>query len=134
MYFNPAMQQQFSRSNPALYWPGLQGLVTNPLAWRDRLGAAHSESTKYIFYNYLLKKSPRATYKIYFECVRVLSSLVTSDALLTRTRSKSDTPSKTISAIARLHAYTSLSLCASHALDVLNEINTYCKHQVPISP
>lgn len=22
---------------PHLYWPGLQGLVTNPMAWRDRL-------------------------------------------------------------------------------------------------
>lgn len=22
---------------PHLYWPGLQGLVTNPIAWRDRL-------------------------------------------------------------------------------------------------
>ncbi|CAB3367007.1 Hypothetical predicted protein [Cloeon dipterum] len=39
MYFNPAMHQQLGRSNPALYWPGLQGLVANPLAWRDRLGA-----------------------------------------------------------------------------------------------
>lgn len=26
-----------------LYWPGLQGLVSNPMAWRDRL--AHSEYT-----------------------------------------------------------------------------------------
>jgi hypothetical protein len=60
MYFNPAMQQQFSRSNPALYWPGLQGLVTNPLAWRDRLGAAHSESTKY-FVSLSLEKCPRAS-------------------------------------------------------------------------
>jgi hypothetical protein len=59
MYFNPAMQQQFSRSNPALYWPGLQGLVTNPLAWRDRLGAAHSESP--IFFRFSFKKSPRAS-------------------------------------------------------------------------
>lgn len=22
---------------PHLYWPGLQGLVTNPMTWRDRL-------------------------------------------------------------------------------------------------
>jgi len=46
MYFNPAMHQQLGRSNPALYWPGLQGLVANPLAWRDRLGAAHSKLYK----------------------------------------------------------------------------------------
>lgn len=26
-----------------LYWPGLQGLVTNPMAWRDRL----TSSSKY---------------------------------------------------------------------------------------
>lgn len=23
-----------------LYWPGLQGLVANPMAWRDRLGTS----------------------------------------------------------------------------------------------
>ena len=23
-----------------LYWPGLQGLVANPMAWRDRLGSS----------------------------------------------------------------------------------------------
>lgn len=28
-----------------LYWPGLQGLVTNPMAWRDRL----TNSSKYTF-------------------------------------------------------------------------------------
>lgn len=29
---------------PHLYWPGLQGLVTNPMAWRDRL----TSSSKYL--------------------------------------------------------------------------------------
>jgi homeobox protein Nkx-6.1 len=23
-----------------LYWPGLQGLVANPMAWRERLGSS----------------------------------------------------------------------------------------------
>lgn len=23
-----------------LYWPGLQGLVTNPIAWRERIGSS----------------------------------------------------------------------------------------------
>lgn len=32
---------------PHLYWPGLQGLVTNPMAWRDRL----TNSSKYQYYN-----------------------------------------------------------------------------------
>jgi len=25
-----------------LYWPGLQGLVANPMAWRERLGSSKS--------------------------------------------------------------------------------------------
>lgn len=25
---------------PHLYWPGLQGLVANPMAWRDRLAGS----------------------------------------------------------------------------------------------
>lgn len=29
---------QFDR--PHLYWPGLQGLVANPMAWRERLGSS----------------------------------------------------------------------------------------------
>ncbi|KAF4524393.1 hypothetical protein B566_EDAN009309 [Ephemera danica] len=39
MYFSPAVQQQLAagRASSAIYWPGLQGLVANPLAWRDRL-------------------------------------------------------------------------------------------------
>lgn len=35
---------QFDRTH--LYWPGLQGLVANPMAWRERLG-----SSKYKFQN-----------------------------------------------------------------------------------
>ncbi|XP_059487178.1 homeobox protein Nkx-6.2-like [Neocloeon triangulifer] len=42
MYFNPAMHQPLSRNNPVIYWPGLQGLVANPLAWRDRLTSPHA--------------------------------------------------------------------------------------------
>lgn len=29
---------QFDRTH--LYWPGLQGLVANPMAWRERLGSS----------------------------------------------------------------------------------------------
>jgi hypothetical protein len=28
-----------------LYWPGLQGLVANPMAWRDRLGSSELHSS-----------------------------------------------------------------------------------------
>jgi hypothetical protein len=31
-----------------LYWPGLQGLVANPMAWRERLGSSKSFNIKYI--------------------------------------------------------------------------------------
>lgn len=33
-----------------LYWPGLQGLVTNPMAWRDRLTSSSKSkiTQKYI--------------------------------------------------------------------------------------
>ncbi|XP_065335670.1 homeobox protein Nkx-6.2-like [Cloeon dipterum] len=41
MYLNP-MHHSLSRNNPVIYWPGLQGLVANPLAWRDRLAPPHS--------------------------------------------------------------------------------------------
>lgn len=27
-----------------LYWPGLQGLVANPMAWRDRLGSSEFQT------------------------------------------------------------------------------------------
>jgi hypothetical protein len=29
-------------SRSAIYWPGLQGLVSNPIAWRDRLTSSKS--------------------------------------------------------------------------------------------
>lgn len=29
-----------------LYWPGLQGLVANPMAWRDRLGSSEFNEMK----------------------------------------------------------------------------------------
>lgn len=32
-----------------LYWPGLQGLVNNPMAWRERL-AGQSEFNYFFFY------------------------------------------------------------------------------------
>ena len=30
-------QSNHITERPHLYWPGLQGLVANPMAWRDRL-------------------------------------------------------------------------------------------------
>lgn len=30
-----------------LYWPGLQGLVANPMAWRDRLGSSKLKQTQF---------------------------------------------------------------------------------------
>lgn len=30
-------QQRTEPRHPAVYWPGLQGLVSDPLAWRARL-------------------------------------------------------------------------------------------------
>lgn len=29
-----------------LYWPGLQGLVANPMAWRDRLGSSEFQASQ----------------------------------------------------------------------------------------
>lgn len=37
------------RSAGGLYWPGFQGLVANPMAWRDRLG-----TSKFYFFYYKL--------------------------------------------------------------------------------
>ncbi|XP_053691354.1 homeobox protein 10 [Sabethes cyaneus] len=34
-----------------LYWPGLQGLVTNPIAWRERLGSTMSASLSQSHHN-----------------------------------------------------------------------------------
>ena len=31
-----------------LYWPGLQGLVANPMAWRDRLGSSEFNNSFYL--------------------------------------------------------------------------------------
>lgn len=52
MYLNPAtfgkqptLADLTTRS--ALYWPGLQGLVNNPMAWRDRLSTGKSWKTFY---------------------------------------------------------------------------------------
>jgi hypothetical protein len=36
-----AIGKQLELARPALYWPGLQGLVANPNLWRDR-GNNHS--------------------------------------------------------------------------------------------
>lgn len=33
-----AHANQFERTS--LYWPGLQGLVANPMAWRERFGSS----------------------------------------------------------------------------------------------
>lgn len=33
--------------SPHLYWPGLQGLVTNPMTWRDRLTSSSKCSNYY---------------------------------------------------------------------------------------
>lgn len=35
-----------------LYWPGLQGLVANPMAWRERLG---SSELKFYLSNIIMK-------------------------------------------------------------------------------
>lgn len=43
---------ELSRSASGLYWPGFQGLVANPIAWRDRLS-----SSKFLFV-YCPKKMP----------------------------------------------------------------------------
>ena len=37
-----------------LYWPGLQGLVANPMAWRDRLGSSEFNEMKGVKLNLLL--------------------------------------------------------------------------------
>lgn len=34
-----------------LYWPGLQGLVTNPMAWRDRLTNSSKSNTWFLSKN-----------------------------------------------------------------------------------
>lgn len=41
---------------PHLYWPGLQGLVANPMAWRDRLTGT---SKCWHFYRSLLSNIKR---------------------------------------------------------------------------
>lgn len=38
-------------SRSPIYWPGFQGLVNNPMAWRDRL--ANSKLTLHLFYIFL---------------------------------------------------------------------------------
>lgn len=36
---------ELGRSASGLYWPGFQGLVANPMAWRDRLGSSKYTET-----------------------------------------------------------------------------------------
>lgn len=56
-----------------LYWPGLQGLVTNPMAWRERL----TTSSEYYFcmYNlsiiYFSQKTSSSSIKYDYKCIYI---------------------------------------------------------------
>lgn len=40
---------ELGRGTGGLYWPGFQGLVANPIAWRDRLSTSKQFSVTWIF-------------------------------------------------------------------------------------
>lgn len=49
---------ELGRGTGGLYWPGFQGLVSNPIAWRDRLNTcklSKFQSISTYCFNYLLK-------------------------------------------------------------------------------
>lgn len=53
---------------PHLYWPGLQGLVTNPMAWRDRL----TNSSKYSILLFFSKWNCTEWFDLYFQSIHLL--------------------------------------------------------------
>jgi hypothetical protein len=51
----------------SLYWPGLQGLVANPMAWRDRLGSSeYFNNSKTFFYQHMDKTKFYVIFILYF--------------------------------------------------------------------
>lgn len=54
---------ELGRTTGGLYWPGFQGLVSNPIAWRDRLNSSKNlriiDTLRCLFCSKLLKKATR---------------------------------------------------------------------------
>lgn len=68
---------ELGRGPGGLYWPGIQGLVSNPMAWRDRLNTSKSHFIL-IINNYkrvLLLNNFIFTHRMFFLLQRIIVSL-----------------------------------------------------------